>query len=239
MQNLQLISHRLCPYVQRAAIVLAEKGTPFERRNIDLAQKPDWFLKLSPLGKVPVLLVQEHGRQEVIFESAVIAEYLDETIEPRLHPQEPLARARHRAWIEFASATLADIAGFYTAVEAEQFTSRSIVLEGRFARLEDELGHGPWFGGTDFSIVDAAFAPVFRYFDVFDTVIDHGIFEGKPKLQVWRAELRERPSVRGAVSADYGELLREFVLSRGSHLAGLVAVSAEAGTGSGFREHAV
>ena len=53
---LVLVSHALCPYVQRAAIVLAEKGVPFERRDIDLANKPDWFLKASPLGETPVLL---------------------------------------------------------------------------------------------------------------------------------------------------------------------------------------
>jgi len=53
---LVLISHPLCPYVQRAAIVLAEKGVPFERRDVDLADKPEWFLRISPLGKTPVLL---------------------------------------------------------------------------------------------------------------------------------------------------------------------------------------
>jgi glutathione S-transferase len=56
--KLTLISHKLCPYVQRAVIALTEKGVPFERIDIDLANKPDWFLKISPLGKVPVLLSQ-------------------------------------------------------------------------------------------------------------------------------------------------------------------------------------
>ena len=84
MTKLRLISFPLCPYVQRAAIALAEKGVDFERIDIDLANKPDWFLKLSPLGKVPVLVVEQDGREEVLFESAVIAEYLDETIAPRL-----------------------------------------------------------------------------------------------------------------------------------------------------------
>jgi glutathione S-transferase len=55
--TLKLISHKLCPYVQRAVIALAEKGVPFERIDIDLANKPDWFLNISPLGKVPVLVV--------------------------------------------------------------------------------------------------------------------------------------------------------------------------------------
>src|SRR5829696_398107 len=103
--QLKLVSHKLCPYVQRAVIALNEKGVPFERIDIDLDNKPDWFLKVSPLGKTPVLLVGDTA----IFESAVILEYLEETQPNALHPADPLARAEHRAWIEFGSAILADI----------------------------------------------------------------------------------------------------------------------------------
>ena len=103
-ETLKLISHKLCPYVQRAVISLREKGVPFERIDIDLDNKPDWFLKLSPLGKVPVLQVGD----KVVFESAVILEYLEETQPNPLHPKDPLTRAEHRAWMEFGSAVLGD-----------------------------------------------------------------------------------------------------------------------------------
>ena len=138
-EKLVLISHRLCPYVQRAAIALAEKGVPFERVDIDLDAKPDWFLKLSPLGKVPVLKVGDR----VIFESAVILEYLEDTQPKPLHPADPLARAEHRAWIEFGSSILADLWGFYTAPDAETFAAKTAALEAKFARLETRLGDGP------------------------------------------------------------------------------------------------
>ena len=110
---LVLASHVLCPYVQRAAIVLAEKGVSFERLDIDLANKPEWFLKVSPLGKTPVLLVGD----EAICESAVICEYLEETALPRLHPPNALQRAQHRSWMEFSSALLNLIGAFYNAVD--------------------------------------------------------------------------------------------------------------------------
>ncbi len=108
--KLTLISHTLCPYVQRAAIVLAEKGVAFERRDVDLADKPDWFKAVSPLGKTPVLLAGD----DAIFESAVICEYLDDTLLPRLHPGDALQRARHRAWMEFGSSVLNTIGAFTT-----------------------------------------------------------------------------------------------------------------------------
>ena len=176
-EKLVLISHRLCPYVQRAAIALAEKGVPFERVDIDLDAKPDWFLKLSPLGKVPVLKVGDR----VIFESAVILEYLEDTQPKPLHPADPLARAEHRAWIEFGSSILADLWGFYTAPDAETFAAKTAALEAKFARLETRLGDGPYFDGARFLLVDAVFGPVFRYFDVFDGIADFGILAGKSK----------------------------------------------------------
>ena len=221
MPRFKLISFPLCPYVQRAAIALAEKGVPFERVDIDLADKPDWFLKLSPLGKVPVLVVTlDDGREEVLFESQVIAEYLDETIAPRLHPADPLERARHRAWIEFASATLADLYGFYTG-DRDAYRAKLQALDAKFRRLEETFGEGPYFGGASFSLVDAAFAPVFRYFDTFDALVEHGLLSARPKLQAWREALRERASVQGAAPADYVERLRDYVVEKGGFLATL------------------
>ena len=226
MAKFRLISFALCPYVQRAAILLAEKGVEFERVNIDLADKPDWFLKLSPLGKVPVLVVEEDGREPVLFESAVIAEYLDETLGEPLHPADPLERARHRAWIEFASALLADIYGYYTAGDEDSFRAKSDAIEAKLARLETVVGDGPFFAGNRFSLVDAAFAPAFRYFDLFDRIAESSPFEGKPKLQAWRKAWAERASVQGAVAKDYQERLRDFIRDKRSCLARLGAVPA-------------
>ena len=218
MPNLTLVSHHLCPYVQRAAIALAEKEVPFERVIIDLSDKPAWFKALSPLGKVPLLQVGEVA----IFESAAILEYLEETTPRALHPSDPLRRAEHRGWIEFGSMILNDIAGFYGAPDEATFEAKRAVLTERFARLETRLVGAPWFDGEAFSLVDAVFAPVFRYFDAFDGIGDFGILAGRPKLAAWRSALAERPSVKLAVVEDYGERLMGFLAARGSHLSGLI-----------------
>lgn len=210
-----LVSHRLCPYVQRAAIVLAEKGVAFARIDIDLAAKPDWFSALSPLGKTPMLLLRDGDAVVPLFESAVICDYLDETRPPALHPAAPLARARHRAWVEVASALLNQVWQLYTAVDQPAFEAARAGLRRRFEQLQAELaarGPGPWFAGAAFSVVDAAFAPAFRYFEVIDPVVDTRLAEGLPALQAWRAALAQRPSVRAAVAADYAPRLREFIV---------------------------
>jgi glutathione S-transferase len=219
---LKLISHKLCPYVQRAVIALTEKGVAFERIDVDLANKPDWFLAISPLGRTPVLQVGDTA----VFESAVILEYLEEAEPKPLHPADPLRRAEHRAWIEFGSAVLNDIAGFYGAPDDVAFQAKTIQLEQRFARLETRVSASPWFDGQSFSLVDAVFGPVFRYFDVFDEIGEFGILAGKPKLANWRKSLAARASVRAAVGADYPTLLRDFLKRRNSWIARLQAQAA-------------
>jgi glutathione S-transferase len=216
LEALTLISHHLCPYVQRAAIALAEKGVAYERVNVDLANKPDWFKALSPLGKTPVLKVGETA----IFESAVILEFLEDTQANPLHPEDPLRRAEHRSLIELGSAILNDIWALYSAPDASAFAAKRQILADRFAWLERRLVAAPWFDGANFSLVDAVFAPVFRYFNAFDRIGRFGVLDGLPKLARWRQALATRPSVVSAVGADYQDRLWQFLLARHSYLSG-------------------
>jgi glutathione S-transferase len=229
MNALRLVSHHLCPYVQRAAIALDEKGVAFDRVQIDLANKPDWFKAISPLGKVPLLHVTGGGEEAVLFESAVILEYLEETAPHPLHPRDPLTRAMHRSWIEFGSAILGAIWRFYTAKDADALATEAGKLAGMFDRIEATLGEAPWFAGQDFTLVDAAYAPVFRYFDTFDSIGDFGILSNKPKARAWRERLAERPSVRRAVTPDYAKRLTAFLLARNSELSARIPGTAASG----------
>jgi glutathione S-transferase len=218
MNELELVSHPLCPYVQRAAIALAEKGVPFRRTNIDLSDKPGWFLAISPLGKVPLL----RTRGAVLFESAAIVEYLEDTQAPPLHPADALQRAQHRGWMEFGSGLLGDIGGFYVAADEAAMREKLAVLRQKFERVESALGDGPYFAGPRFTLVDAVFAPVFRYWNAFDRIADFGTFTGLPRLAAWRGALAERASVRSAVGPDYDALLWRFLQERHSHLSRLM-----------------
>ena len=222
---LTLVSHHLCPYVQRAAIALFEKSVPFERAMIDLSNPPDWFGEISPLGKVPLLRVPcADGTETVLFESTVICEFIEETqAGARLHPEDPLERAKHRAWMEFGSTVLSDVWRLETATDAAPYEAARAAIASKFTWLEKVLGDGPYFEGRRFSLVDAVFAPVFRYFDVFDGIAATAVFAATPKVRAWRAALAGRSSVRNAVTADYGDRLRAFLSERNAHLLRLAA----------------
>lgn len=219
MPNLVLVSHTLCPYVQRAAIVLVEKHAEHQRIDIDLKDKPAWFENISPLGKVPVLIVDN----EPIFESAVICEFLEETIVPPLHPLDALEKARHRGWIEFASAILSRISSLYGATREAEFERELADLRVKFARLNDAISDGPYFAGPTFHLVDAAFAPVFRYIDTFEKILPKSPTAGLDRLNSYRNTLAARSSVQNAISEDYSSLLWAFLEMRDSYLSTLMA----------------
>lgn len=219
--NLKLISHPLCPFVQRSAIVLLEKNVPFERVNVDLSAKPDWFLALSPAGKVPLLKVRHaDGEEGIIFESMVICEYLNETQDgDSMYADDALERARQRAWIEFSTSMLGNAWQFLNATDQAIADSKCAVFREQLERIESELSSGPYFSGTRFSMVDAVYAPVFRYFALIDSSVSEAIFEGLPRISAWKAALAKRESVKAAVSSDYAELFQNHLRQHSAILA--------------------
>ena len=200
--SIELISFKTCPFVQRAAITLGYKNVEHKITFIDLAEPPEWFLEISPLGKVPVLKVDG----EVLFESAVINEYLDEITGSELQPKDPLARAKNRAWIEVASNMLGNSYMMKTATDQENYEKYRDQLVSHLHRVEKRLGDGPWFNGEQFSLADTAFAPLFAHgavanyrFSVIDPVT-------MPKVDAWSKRLLALPAVKNSVVAEFEEL---------------------------------
>lgn len=218
-QKFHLVSHNLCPYVQRSIITLEEKNIPYSRIDIDLAQKPAWFEQKSPMGKVPILIVDDI---HTLFESAVICEYLDEITAGTLHPADSLDKASHRAWIEFGSSLLNNIANLYNAKSKSSFHLIHTELQKKFRGIEGELSGMSFFSGENFHLIDAVYGPIFRYFDVFDTFTSLHTFDDLPKCQIWRHSLKQRSSVQNAVSKDYSKLLIEFLIHRESFISTLI-----------------
>lgn len=211
---IELISFNTCPFVQRSVITLLEKGIDFKTTVIDLADKPDWFLAISPLGKVPVLRIGD----EVLFESAVINEFLDEITPPSLHPTAPLEKARHRAWIEFGSDVLMNCFRMMMSSEAEEHKTNKDKLYSQLKQLEAQV-QGPFFSGEHFSLVDSSYAPLFMRMSLLEKLGMNSMLADFPKIQGWVKHLLAKPSVKNSVPDNFEELTVERLKNSDSYLA--------------------
>ena len=210
-----LCSFKTCPWVQRAAIVLRAKQIAYDINYIDRDNRPEWFLKISPHSKVPVLVIDG---KESLFESNAIAEYLDETAPPRLHPEDPLARARNRAWTDYVPDFAEAISATAYSNSEEEFAKEAAKIAKPFGKLEEELvrrGHsGPYFNGPKFSLVDAAYAPFLQRYTFMDRVKPVGAIEKFPRLAAWRDALLAAPAVKASTVPTIEAVWQENLILR-------------------------
>lgn len=187
-------------------IVLRAKAVKFDVTYINLREKPDWFLKISPHGKVPVLNVDG----EALYESNAIAEFLDETVPPRLHPADPIKRARNRAWTDFLPDFAKGLSGIYYTKSKEEVAKGLEAAPARVQKLEDAIARergndGPYFNGKALCIVDAGYAPFFQRFAIADSKLKTGVLDAFPLVKAWSKALLSTDAVTGSVAPEFNE----------------------------------
>jgi len=198
--HFRLISFKLCPFVQRSVITLLKKGIPFDTDYIDLENKPDWFLEISPFGKVPVLQIGD----VVLFESAVINEYLDEVTPPRIRPTDPLQNAKNKAWTEFGSNLIMLQYKWSMSKFEEHYDELLEKIRTELGKIEPVI-KGDYFNGPDFALIDAAFAPFFTRLHLLDPEDSIGI-SSLPNISQWSEILVKDRDVTRSVVDDFREL---------------------------------
>jgi glutathione S-transferase len=208
-------------------IALRAKSVTFETTYVNLREKPDWFLKISPHGKVPVLQVDD----EILFESNAIAEYLDETVEPKMHPADPITRARHRAWTDFVPDFSSGLSGVYYAKTKEASDAAMEMAHKRLERisyaLENHAEPGPYFGGDKLCLVDCAYAPFFQRFLMADDLLGTKLLDEYPSVKAWAEALMAHPAVDGSVADVFPAEFAANLERRGTYAATLMQQAAE------------
>ena len=203
MSKPKLISFKLCPYVQRSVILLKEKGVDYDIEYIDVYDPPEWFLALSPTGKVPILQVED----TVLFESAVISEYLDEVYAPALHPADPIKKAQNRAWMEFTSPMYMDTFNIMMAKDKESSDAAIKALIKNLEGLDKAMVNTPWFNGDALSLMDISAAPLFTRLAFYKAHCRLDILGGFPKLQAWSDGLLARQSIKDSKVDGFDDML--------------------------------
>ena len=201
--------------MQRVAITLQYKGIDYDIEYIDLGNPPEWFLAISPLKKVPLLIVDG----TVIFESAVINEYIDEAYPPTFHPQDLLMKAINRSWIEFCNNISLYTFQLTIKEKKNEFEDTLESLLNDFDLVEDYLKANPFFNGEQFSLVDSSYAPVFQRLDfleqIYKPIIDP---ERHPKLVKWKDNLLSLKAVKRSTVEEIQNLYYQLLWTRQGYI---------------------
>ena len=203
MSKPKLISFKICPFVQRSVILLKEKNVEYDIEFIDVYNPPEWFLDISPTGKVPVMLVDDN----VLFESAVINEYIDEVYPPQIHPSNPLTKAQNRAWMEYSSPMYMGTFNILMAKKKEDMEKALEEFTKNLAGLEQAKKNKPWFNGNDFSMIDISAAPIFTRTKFIKDHCNVDLLKDFPILQQWSDDLLARQTIKESVVEGFDDLL--------------------------------
>jgi glutathione S-transferase len=207
MKTLELISFDLCPYVQRSRITLLKKQVDHKVTNVDLENKPQWFLNISPLGKVPCLKVGD----EILFESSVINEYLDETTGGEFLPKDPLKRAHVRAWIEFTGTLTQTWFNMAMAKTKEDFDERKEIFTAQLNQLEKNVTGDSSFDASGFTLADTCIIPIIQRTKLLDDHYKTGLLSDMPKLKSIGLEHLEKPYVLESVPVNFAQRMIAFL----------------------------
>lgn len=214
MSKPKLISFNVCPFVQRSVIILKEKGIDYDIEFIDVYDPPAWFLEISPTGKVPVLQVDG----EVLFESTVIGEYLEEVYNPKLHPSSPLTKAKNRAWMEFTSPLYGSTFNLMMATNKEDAIKHIDFMRFTQKNLDMMMTNTPWSNGEEFSMLDVFLAPYFVRVNFYKQHFNLDILDGFENLEGWSERLLAKTSVQESMVEGFDMIMMKRMVDNKSYL---------------------
>ena len=212
---MKIISHKICPFVQRVNALLEAKGIEYEIEYIHLNDKPQWFLDVSPTGQVPVLIT-DSGK--VLFESDAIVEYLDEAY-PALQPEISLEdKALNRAWSHLASKNYLVQCSAQRSPDADVFEKRSEKLGRVFDTIENQLGDDRFFSGSAVGMVDIAWIPLLHRAEIISRRTSYDYIGNRPKLKKWQSAVIATGLAEKSVAKDFEQVFVDFYVTEKTFL---------------------
>ncbi len=210
--KLDLYLYDFCPFCQRIQITAQSNGVEHNIHWLSPADTPAWFYKISPLGIVPVIQVND---SQTIFESAVINEFLDQVGNNNMLPQEPVQRAISRAWIEYASSCQVAFSGLLGAADEDVFKKSLKALIDKFQMVENALQSKTISPNPKaLSLLDTSFAPIFvrlQHLSQFVEILEPATL---PKLQQWKRWVLENQAFKSTITVEFPEIFKKVVFQR-------------------------
>lgn len=207
---IKIVSFKICPFVQRVTALLEAKEIDYTIEFIQLSDKPQWFLDISPTGQVPVLITE---KGEALFESDAIIEYLDEVYPPLEKELTAVQRAQDRAWSYQASKHYLTQCATQRSADKATLIERSKKLNQAFAKAEKAKQEGVFFKGDILSNVDIAWLPLLHRAHVIEKYSGYDFLTDYPKVKAWQAALLKTGLAEKSVAKDFDKAFSDFYLS--------------------------
>jgi glutathione S-transferase len=207
---MKVISFKICPFVQRVTAQLEAKNISYDIEFIDLSNKPQWFLDISPNGQVPVLIT---NGGTALFESDAICEYLEEAypaLEPRISLED---KAVNRAWRYLAAKHYLVQCGAQRSPSKAVLIERSQKLGQAFDKIERQLGSAPFFNGESVGMVDISWLTLLHRAEIVERKSGYDFIGDRPKLKKWQNQLMGTGLAQKSVAPDFEEAFSDFYLS--------------------------
>lgn len=212
---MKVVSFKVCPFVQRVTTLLELKEEPYAIEYIDLSNKPQWFLNVSPHGQVPILILDDGP---VLFESDAIVEYIDEARAPHVSRVDLVQKAQDRAWSSLASRNYLVQCSAQRSPDEDTLVERRAVLSAAFEKVEKQLGDRPFFNGDSVGMVDVAWIPILHRASIIEQYSGFDFINGFPKIKRWQHVLLATGLAERSVAEDFEERFMAFYLSEASYL---------------------
>ncbi|MBF0615074.1 MAG: glutathione S-transferase family protein [Magnetococcales bacterium] len=210
--ELELFLFDFCPYCQRVSMIADHLGIAHQAIQLGGSDRPTWFGEISPHKTVPALRMGTVG----IFDSSVIAEYLNELAQGRMLPETPLERAVCRSWIGQAGHCQGLLTQICLAASQEDFEAGRKELVGTLEKMENlPLAQGQsGFNGAELSLVDAAMAPLFTRLAHIETL--HPILPsiGLERVRAWSDRLLSESVVIRSVPQNFPMRFQGFLKNK-------------------------
>ena len=212
---IKVVSSTICPFVQRVTALLEQKDIPYDIEYISLRDKPDWFLRMSPNAQVPILITESGV---ALFESDAIVEYLEEAY-PALQPSaDAEMHAMDRAWSYLATKNYLIQCAAQRSEDENTLCERTEKLGKAFATIENALGKGPYFRGSEISLVDIAWLPLLHRAALIERHTGYDFLDGYPLVKKWQSHLMETGLAEKSVADDFEAAFTGFYLSDSTFL---------------------
>lgn len=215
-KSLKLVTSKLSPYGHRVETLLIEKEIPYQKEEILLANKPEWFASDSRhISNVPVLYVNE----KPIFESIAICEFLEDFYpKHRFHPEDLEERAVHRSWMEVTNSLCSNLFEMVFAQDETSFESKKKDLMIKCSYLNKNCKASPYFFNDQYSILDICLTSAIKPLSFFDERFSLGILDSNRNLLLYSYGALVRTSFNKILPEGYESILMALLERKKSYL---------------------